>query len=542
MNHTDPTADFDGCYRECRIKQKHTLAWGLCEHAAPPEPTVSMSRVYTDPEDGYPSIGYDSYTVPQLARLIEPALGDPLKAAAAARAIVHRNDAPADEPVCPTCQHAAHRPGVECDGVVDHGPKRWHRCLCINLVDADRACPPQLDCQGGTLGYSDVWFLQRGQSLQGADGRVITPHVLKAASAAVSPPTDPTAAVWADGDPLTEAIAHAVWKQCGTDDCMSLTVDDPRNIAAVAAAVARAAVPAGQPTRADDKPPQMNRAAKAEALLLRFAAEAHRRKWAYDRGLDDDGVPLKSEAFDALHRLGDEMRVALDELRHATAAAPAVVSPPTSRAAVRAEAFAEAAEAVRGMDTDPGTQFAADQLSVMADRERRLAGEAHDTGTQQQDVTEAAAELTMARATNQRLNRRAQALESELAAYRRAVGQWEVSERGTYIPHSSLRVIGKACGVDILGSVRHLKHFERVEQAEAAIERARAAVHIADDEDVTDARPGTTAYTLQQRQQAAAQQQSAPEAWVCKCPVELCGCGHHGEQLPAAADSEEPRP
>ncbi|MFJ8049845.1 hypothetical protein [Streptomyces luteogriseus] len=79
--------------------------------------------------------------------------------------------------------------------------------------------------------------------------------------------------------------------------------------------------------------------------------------------------------------------------------------------------------------------------------------------------------------TNQRLNRRAQALESELAAYRRAVGQWEVNERGTYIPHSSLRAIGKACGADILGSVRHLKHFQRVEQAEAAIERVQQACH-----------------------------------------------------------------
>ncbi|MET9813192.1 hypothetical protein [Streptomyces sp. NPDC006355] len=80
-------------------------------------------------------------------------------------------------------------------------------------------------------------------------------------------------------------------------------------------------------------------------------------------------------------------------------------------------------------------------------------------------------------ATNQRLNRRAQRLESELAAYRRAVTQWEISERGTYIPHSSLRAIGKASGVDILGSVRHLKHFQRAEQAEAAIARVRNLHH-----------------------------------------------------------------
>ncbi|MGW7087583.1 hypothetical protein ACWGH2_29360 [Streptomyces sp. NPDC054871] len=83
-------------------------------------------------------------------------------------------------------------------------------------------------------------------------------------------------------------------------------------------------------------------------------------------------------------------------------------------------------------------------------------------------------DLAAAREANRRLNYRAQGLESELAAYRRAVSQWEVSERGTYIPHSSLRTIGLASGKDILGSVRHLKHFERVEQAEAANGRLRA--------------------------------------------------------------------
>ncbi|CAM5601910.1 hypothetical protein [Streptomyces coeruleorubidus] len=61
--------------------------------------------------------------------------------------------------------------------------------------------------------------------------------------------------------------------------------------------------------------PPADRAAMAEALLLHFTAEAHRRKWAYGRGVDDDGVPIKSEAFDALHRLGEEMRVELEKLR-----------------------------------------------------------------------------------------------------------------------------------------------------------------------------------------------------------------------------------
>jgi hypothetical protein len=45
-------------------------------------------------------------------------------------------------------------------------------------------------------------------------------------------------AAWVDGDPLMEAIAAAVWEHCETDG-LSLVVDDPRNIAATAAAVAR---------------------------------------------------------------------------------------------------------------------------------------------------------------------------------------------------------------------------------------------------------------------------------------------------------------
>ncbi|MFH9824008.1 hypothetical protein [Streptomyces bobili] len=44
---------------------------------------------------------------------------------------------------------------------------------------------------------------------------------------------------WTDGEPLMEAIATAVYEQCTTEPTVGLVVDDPRNIAAVAAAVAR---------------------------------------------------------------------------------------------------------------------------------------------------------------------------------------------------------------------------------------------------------------------------------------------------------------
>ncbi|MDH6610253.1 hypothetical protein M2164_005888 [Streptomyces sp. SAI-208] len=43
---------------------------------------------------------------------------------------------------------------------------------------------------------------------------------------------------WQDGDPLMEAIAAGVWEHCNPQGT-SVVVDDPRNIAATAAAVAR---------------------------------------------------------------------------------------------------------------------------------------------------------------------------------------------------------------------------------------------------------------------------------------------------------------
>ncbi|MGW3428915.1 hypothetical protein ACWDHW_13305 [Streptomyces melanosporofaciens] len=49
-------------------------------------------------------------------------------------------------------------------------------------------------------------------------------------------PAEPT--TWVDGDPLMEATADAIWEHCRTEGT-SLVVDDPRNIAAVAAHVAR---------------------------------------------------------------------------------------------------------------------------------------------------------------------------------------------------------------------------------------------------------------------------------------------------------------
>lgn len=119
--------DFDGCHSECRRKGEHSRIWGGCEFGIKPEPTVNMSVVYRD-TDGQNSIGYDSYTVDQLAELIEPALQrvrlrlGPNASAAVARgeaislsggemwhvgrevahAIIHRNDADRTPPPQPS--------------------------------------------------------------------------------------------------------------------------------------------------------------------------------------------------------------------------------------------------------------------------------------------------------------------------------------------------------------------------------------------------------------------------------------------------------
>lgn len=118
------------------------------------------------------------------------------------------------------------------------------------------------------------------------------------------------------------------------------------------------AVPVSSPP--PDRTALRDRGAKAEALLLRFTAEAHRRKWNYDRGLDDDGRPIKSEAFDALHRLGDEMNAELHKLR-AVPAAP----PPTIRAAVYRQLVIEALYEARRPGL--GSMTEAEAVAHMAD-------------------------------------------------------------------------------------------------------------------------------------------------------------------------------
>lgn len=133
---------------------------------------------------------------------------------------------------CPDCGHAPHAPGSECEAGVDHGPKRWHSCLCLAMPGASKACPPQMDCQGGTLGYSDVWHLRQGRSVRGQNGVTITPDVLAEPPAVQQPPVNRAAAYLAAADTV-EAMKEGCGqrKPCASCDAREDAADALRDIA-----------------------------------------------------------------------------------------------------------------------------------------------------------------------------------------------------------------------------------------------------------------------------------------------------------------------
>jgi hypothetical protein len=152
------------------------------------------------------------------------------------------------------------------------------------------------------------------------------------------------------------------------------------------------------------------------------------------------------------------------------------------------------------------------------------------------------AALGQARATNRRLNLRAQGLESELAAYRRAVGQWEVSKRGTYVPLRTIAAIAKAAGRDI-ETPQWLLHYQRVEQAEAAIERVRR-LHDSLEQETDLSEPDD----LITKGSAARRIATALDGWspalLPSCDVEFVGGGHcakpAGHRPPGSDDPHVP--
>lgn len=150
----------------------------------------------------------------------------------------------------------------------------------------------------------------------------------------------------------------------------------------------------------------------------------------------------------------------------------------------------------------------------------------------------AADDLAIARATNQRLNLRAQRLESELAAYRRAVADWEITDTGTYVPLRTLAAIAKAAGLDVPD--RWELHYERVEHAEAELRRLAAeAQQQPTDEEMVEAHRLALSFTLgdgAEAQQQCPEVETVPNRCTCDCE----GCKHHcGAHNPAKAQQPE---
>ncbi|MFD3638255.1 hypothetical protein [Streptomyces griseus] len=103
----------------------------------------------------------------------------------------------------------------------------------------------------------------------------------------------PAPAVWVDGDPLMEAIAAAVYEQCGTDPVSSVVVDDPRNIAAVAAAVARQLLGTTEGAGAE---PSADRRARYEEALWVHALNVAAAATAVMAVADAEQASLRAEA------------------------------------------------------------------------------------------------------------------------------------------------------------------------------------------------------------------------------------------------------
>lgn len=145
-------------------------------------------------------------------------------------------------------------------------------------------------------------------------------------------------AVWVDGDPLMEAIAAAVWEQCGRSDSGSCVEDDPRTIAAVAAAVS---VPPPAPRADDLRCAVCHRADDGSHPAVCFppapADRAAVLRWAADRlaeeiqrgarfSHEDARQPGLAESVMLLRRWADEAQGAAEYSR-------ALATPPSAEAA-----------------------------------------------------------------------------------------------------------------------------------------------------------------------------------------------------------------
>ncbi|WP_199888837.1 hypothetical protein, partial [Streptomyces badius] len=208
--------------------------------------------------------------------------------------------------------------------------------------------------------------------------RIVREHV--AAEHAPTPEPSPAPA-WVDGDPLMEALAAAVYEQCGTDAVSSIVVDDPRTIAAVAATVARQLL--GTTEGAVVTPSADRRDRYAAAMALR---DGH-PEWPVR--YEDDERDYRRRA-DAVMAVADAEQASLraeaegldEALRGAISASEKAAAPPApaDRAAVLREA-ADIAESLREFTPAYGARKSAqisENVGVLrvADHFRALADDA----------------------------------------------------------------------------------------------------------------------------------------------------------------------
>lgn len=157
---------------------------------------------------------------------------------------------------------------------------------------------------------------------------------------------------WVDGDPLMEAIAAAIWEHCETDG-PSLVVDDPRNIAATAAAVARASSSA-----------PADRDAARERIAAAIYEHMHPGSYWSDTSMPADWRPAYLEEADAVLAVLPAPAETEFELR--------------GTAANRAAAFDEAANALAALGPEDSLVSGAKAWVEAVETLRRLAGEARD--------------------------------------------------------------------------------------------------------------------------------------------------------------------
>ena len=359
--------------------------------------------------------------------------------------------------------------------------------------DPDETAAVRSHTHGGWIGLADGdWVVKHADHFSAASDAEFrgrwspVPAASPAASPVAVPPTGPdaeirraryAAVIRKAGDgaygngPFYEAIAEAViavaeTEQAGLRRERDLAIAHDRQPYPTAWAYEQACTALHA---------QRARAEAAEARLASVRADVLRDAVEI---CDEAGAVYTSQALNE-HAAG---AYALMERLQRKAEEAEEVAPVPPPPADRAAALTEAERTMLAYALDQAQEHIwsrdgfTDEDQAAVTSLRRLAAEApapEPRPAHRDDPIECSHEaaLGQARETNRRLNLRAQRLESELATYRRAVASWQVSERGTYITHASLRAIGKAAGVDLLGSVRHLKHFERIEQAEAAIKR-----------------------------------------------------------------------